>query len=47
MVLVVTDAAAAREILEVEGEKVFTIGRIEAGPDEPTVEITLPDGWPG
>ena len=46
MVLVVTDADAAREILVANGESVFAIGRIEAGPDEPDVEITLPDGWP-
>ncbi len=46
MVLVVTDPAAARALLEAEGETVFTIGRIEPGPDAPTVDITLPGGWP-
>lgn len=47
MVLVVGDAAAARRLLEAEGETVFAIGRIEPGPDDPTVEIMLPEGWPG
>jgi phosphoribosylformylglycinamidine cyclo-ligase len=47
MVLVVTDAEAARHVLEAEGETVFAIGRIEPGPDRPDVEITLPEGWPG
>jgi phosphoribosylformylglycinamidine cyclo-ligase len=46
MALVVADADAARAMLEAAGETVFNIGRIEAGPDEPTVEIALPDGWP-
>jgi phosphoribosylformylglycinamidine cyclo-ligase len=46
MVLVVTDAAAARAILEAESETVFEIGRIEAAEGEPQVEIKLPDGWP-
>jgi len=46
MVLVVTDPDAARDILEAHGEKVFSVGRIEAGPDEPTVDIMLPPGWP-
>jgi phosphoribosylformylglycinamidine cyclo-ligase len=46
MVLVVTDAAAARAMLEAEGETVFAIGRIEAGEGEPDVRMLLPDGWP-
>ena len=46
MVLVVTDAAAARAILEAEGETVFAIGHIEAGEGEPDVRMLLPDGWP-
>ena len=46
MALVVSDAAAARAILEAEGETVFDIGRIEAAEGEPQVEIKLPDGWP-
>jgi phosphoribosylformylglycinamidine cyclo-ligase len=46
MVLVVTDPDAARDILEAHGEKVFSVGRIEAGPDEPAVDIMLPAGWP-
>jgi len=45
MVLVVTDAAAARSILEAEGETVFDIGRIEAADAEAQIKITLPDGW--
>jgi phosphoribosylformylglycinamidine cyclo-ligase len=47
MALVVGDGAAARRVLEAEGETVFAIGRIEPGPDQPDVEITLPEGWPG
>jgi hypothetical protein len=34
-------------VLEAEGETVFAIGRIEPGPDQPDVEIALPEGWPG
>ena len=46
MVLVVSDAAAARGILEAEGETVFHIGRIEAAAGDAQIEIKLPDGWP-
>jgi phosphoribosylformylglycinamidine cyclo-ligase len=46
MALVVGDAAAARRMLEAKGETVFAIGRIEPGPDQPDVEIALPEGWP-
>jgi phosphoribosylformylglycinamidine cyclo-ligase len=46
MVLVVTDAAAARAILVAEGETVFAIGQIEAGEGEPDVHIVVPEGWP-
>jgi len=46
MVLVVGDAAAARALLEAEGETVFAIGAIEAAEGEPEVRMILPDGWP-
>jgi phosphoribosylformylglycinamidine cyclo-ligase len=47
MALVVADAAAARAVLEAEGETVFDIGRIEAGDGPSSVRIDLPAGWPG
>jgi phosphoribosylformylglycinamidine cyclo-ligase len=46
MVLVVANPAAARNVLEAEGETVFDIGHIEAGEGEPGVRINLPAGWP-
>jgi phosphoribosylformylglycinamidine cyclo-ligase len=46
MVLVVANPAAARNVLEAEGETVFDIGHIEAGEGEPGVRIDLPAGWP-
>ena len=46
MVLVVSDAVAARTLLEAEGETVFSIGRIEAAAGDAQIEIKLPDGWP-
>jgi len=46
MALVVTDAAAARALLEAEGETVFDIGRIEAGAGAAEVRIATPEGWP-
>ncbi|MCW3473167.1 phosphoribosylformylglycinamidine cyclo-ligase [Limobrevibacterium gyesilva] len=46
MVLVVRDEAAARALLEEQGETVFTIGRIEAGEGAPGIRIDLPAGWP-
>ena len=46
MTLVVRDAAAARTVLEAEGETVFEIGRIEAGAGPAAVRIDLPAGWP-
>jgi phosphoribosylformylglycinamidine cyclo-ligase len=46
MVLVVGDAVAARKALEAEGEAAFLIGGIEAGADEPEVDIAVPEGWP-
>ena len=45
MVLVVTDAAAARTLLEVAGEIVFDIGRIEAADADAQIKIKIPDGW--
>ncbi len=45
MALVVPDAAAARAILEAEGETVFEIGRIEAAEGAGAVRIATPDGW--
>jgi phosphoribosylformylglycinamidine cyclo-ligase len=49
MALVVadSDAAAATQLLEAEGEQVTRIGTIEAGTGAATVRITLPTGWPG
>ncbi len=48
MAVVTADPAAARAVLEAEGETVFTIGAIEAAaPDaEPEIHIELPPGWP-
>ncbi|HEY2132485.1 MAG TPA: AIR synthase-related protein, partial [Acetobacteraceae bacterium] len=47
MVLAVTDARAARGVLEEQGETVFLLGQIESGDPEPDLRISLPDGWPG
>jgi len=47
MALVVGNAAAARAVLEAEGETVFDIGRIEAGQGPAGVHIDIPAGWPG
>jgi phosphoribosylformylglycinamidine cyclo-ligase len=47
MTLVVSDPAAARAVLEAEGETVFEIGRIEAGRGPAGVHIDMPTGWPG
>jgi phosphoribosylformylglycinamidine cyclo-ligase len=48
MAVVTADPAAARAVLEAEGETVFAIGTIEAAaPDaEPEIRIELPTGWP-
>jgi len=48
MAVVTADPAAARAVLEAEGETVFAIGTIEAAaPDaEPEIRIELPMGWP-
>lgn len=45
MVCVVSDAAAARVVLEGHGETVFDIGHIEAHDGEADVRIDLPEGW--
>ena len=45
MALVVCDPAAARRLLEAEGETVFDIGRIAACEGPASVRIDLPDGW--
>ncbi len=45
MVAVVSDAAAARVVLEGHGETVFDIGHIEAHEGEADVRIVLPEGW--
>jgi len=47
MVVVVSDAAAARVVLEAAGETVFDIGRIAAGSGPAGVRIDLPAGWLG
>jgi phosphoribosylformylglycinamidine cyclo-ligase len=48
MVLIVApaDEAAARTLLESEGERVFTIGTVEAGDGAPRAEVAAPPGWP-
>ncbi len=46
MALVVGDAAAARALLEAEGETVFDIGHIAAGAGAAETRITTPTGWP-
>jgi len=46
MVLVVEDPIEAERRLAGMGERVFRIGRIEAGSDEPGVSLELPEGWP-
>jgi phosphoribosylformylglycinamidine cyclo-ligase len=45
MALVVSDAAAARIVLEAEGETVFDIGRIEAGAGPARVRIDAATDW--
>ena len=45
MVVVTADPAAARALLEAEGETVFDIGRIEPGAGAPGIRIDLPPGW--
>jgi phosphoribosylformylglycinamidine cyclo-ligase len=44
MVLVVSDATAARAILEAHEETVFDIGHLAAGTGE--IRLSLPEGWP-
>ena len=46
MALVVSDAPAARLLLEAKGETVFEIGVIEECEGDARVEIALPTGWP-
>ena len=46
MALVVADPAAARAVLEAEGETVFDIGRVAAADGPASVVIDLPAGWP-
>jgi phosphoribosylformylglycinamidine cyclo-ligase len=46
LIVAAADEAAARAILEAEGERVFTIGRVEAGDGPPTAEVAVPAGWP-
>jgi len=45
MALVVSDATAARALLQAEGETVVDIGRIDVGAGPASVRIELPDGW--
>jgi phosphoribosylformylglycinamidine cyclo-ligase len=45
MALVVSDAVAARRLLEAEGETVFEIGRIAAGAGPAGVRIDVPTDW--
>jgi phosphoribosylformylglycinamidine cyclo-ligase len=47
MVIVVTDADAAGELLRDQGESVARIGHIAAGSGAPEVRVDLPAGWPG
>jgi phosphoribosylformylglycinamidine cyclo-ligase len=48
MVLIVAagDEAAARAILEAEGERVFAIGMVEAADGPARTEVATPAGWP-
>lgn len=45
MALVVSDAEAAIQLLEAQGERVSRIGVIEQVTGDPGLRITLPDGW--
>ena len=45
MAVVTEDAAAARALLEAEGETVIELGRIEAYAATPDVAIDIPPGW--
>ncbi len=48
MAAVVSDAAAARAVLETAGETVYALGHIAAAEgEEAGVRIALPAGWPG
>lgn len=47
MAVVVSDAEAARKVLEGAGEQVFSLGRIEAGESETAgIRIDIAPGWP-
>ena len=46
MALVVTDAAAAIELLQREGEMAYRIGVLEAGSGPASLRIDPPAGWP-
>lgn len=46
VVVAASDAAAATELLQAEGEAVTRIGHIEADAGAASVRIALPDGWP-
>jgi phosphoribosylformylglycinamidine cyclo-ligase len=46
LIVAAADEAAARALLEAEGERVFTIGTVEAGDGEPRAEVATPAGWP-
>jgi phosphoribosylformylglycinamidine cyclo-ligase len=46
MAVVTAEPEAACAVLEREGESVSVIGHIEAAQGEPSVEISLPSGWP-
>jgi phosphoribosylformylglycinamidine cyclo-ligase len=47
IVVAEADVAAAMALLREQGETVMRIGHIEAAVGTASVQITLPDGWPG
>ncbi len=47
MALIVSDTAAATELLGSQGETAFQLGVIAPGTGAATMQISLPEGWPG
>src|SRR5580658_9154503 len=47
IVVAEADVAAAMALLREQGETVMRIGHVEAAVGTASVQITLPDGWPG
>jgi phosphoribosylformylglycinamidine cyclo-ligase len=46
LIVAAENEAAARAILEAEGETVFAIGQVEAGDGPARAEVATPPGWP-